>query len=51
MIGSKSRVWTVLLLTLTLFGAGVALSACVADRSAEANISPYDGSWFKGRPE
>lgn len=55
MIGPRSRtnprVWAVVLLTLTLFGTGVVLSACVADRSAEANIKPYDGSWFKGRPD
>ena len=48
---TKYRVWAVLLLTLTLFGAGTILSACAADRSAEANIRPYDGSWFKGRPD
>jgi hypothetical protein len=49
MVRSKSKVWAVLSLTLALFAVGVTLSAC-ADRSAEANITPYDGSWFKGRP-
>jgi len=48
MTGRKSRVWAILCLTLMMFGAGTALSACV-DRSSETNLKPYDGSWFKGR--